>query len=270
MNYTIGELAKIFNISTQTLRYYHKLGLFSPIEREDNNYRSYSSNQFQELRTILYLKDIGVSLKNIKKYKDKKDLNYLYEILEIRRQNIEKEIKTLESLNKSIESSLKDIGVSLSNDKIDCPKIKYFDNRRVYLIHKNFGHGQIADEIENLIEKIYKDKASNIDLRVRSLGTIVSYNNLLKGNYLKYSGIFMVQDKSSWEHLIVFPKGKYASIYHKGDYDSIGASYEKLISFVKEEGYKIKSFAIELALIDIKLSIDPKDYITEIQILLES
>lgn len=269
MNYTIGEIAKIFNISTQTLRYYHKLDLFTPIDREDNNYRYYSSHQFQELRTILYLKDIGVSLRDIKKYKDNKNLIYLYEILEDRRQKIEKEIKNLEALNKSIDSSLKDIEVSLSNDKIDYPRIKYFDDRRVYLIHKSFSHENIAIEIENLIEKIYQEKAENIDLDVRNLGTIVSHNDLLKGNYSKYSGIFMVQDKSTWKNLIEFPKGKYAIIYHKGAYKSIGVSYNKLISFIKENGYKIKSFAIELALIDIKLSIDSKDYITEIQILLE-
>ncbi len=269
MNYTIGELAKIFNISTQTLRYYHELDLFTPINREDNNYRYYSSHQFQELRTILYLKDIGVSLKDIKKYKDNKDLNYLYKILESRKQKIEKEIKNLEALNKSINSSLKDIEVSLSNDQIDYPMIKYFDDRRVYLIHKSFNYENIATEIENLIEKIYQEKTNNIDLDVRSLGTIVSHNDLLKENYLNYSGIFMVQDKSYWENLIEFPKGKYATIYHKGAYKSIGTSYNKLISFIEKKGYKIKSFAIELALIDIKISIDPKDYITEIQILLE-
>lgn len=269
MYYTIGELAKIFNISTQTLRYYHKLKLFSPINREDNNYRLYSSNQFQDLRTILYLKDIGISLKDIKKYKDNKDLSYLYEILKVSEQKIEEEISNLKSLNQSIKSSLSDIRVSLSDDKIDCPIIKYFDERKVYLIHKNFGHESISDEIENLIEKIYHVKEDSFNLDVRSLGTIVSHNDLLRENYSKYSGIFMVQENSSYKNLVTFPKGKYASIYHKGDYESIGTSYEKLISFIKEKGYKIKSFAIDLALIDIKLSINPKDYITEIQILLE-
>lgn len=269
MYYTIGELAKIFNISTQTLRYYHKLDLFSPINREDNNYRSYSSSQFQELRTILYLKNIGVSLKNIKKYKDKKELSYLYEILENRKLKIEKEIKNLEDLNKSIESSLKDIKISLYKDKVDCPRIKYFDERNVYLIQKNFSHKDISDEIENLIEKIYHEKENKVDLEVRSLGTTVAYNDLLSENYSKYSGIFMVQDKKSFKDLVVFPQGKYASIYHKGNYGTIGESYNKLISFIKDHDYKIKSFAIELALIDIKLSIDSTDYITEIQILLE-
>lgn len=269
MNYTIGQLAKIFNISTQTLRYYHKLELFSPINREDNNYRSYSSNQFQELRTILYLKDIGVSLKDIKKYKDNKELTYLYEILKIRRQNIEEEIKNLKDLSRSIESSLKDIGISLSDDNIDCPKIKDFDQRRVYLIHKKFSHESISNEIENLIEKIYRHKKDRPDLEARSLGTIVSYDDLKDKNYSRYSGIFMVQDQSSWNNLVEFPKGKYASIYHKGDYASLGKSYKKLISFIEQAGYEIKSFAIELALIDIKLSVNPKDYITEIQILLE-
>ncbi|MGF0096558.1 MerR family transcriptional regulator [Peptoniphilus sp. SGI.035] len=269
MNYSIGELSKIFNISTQTLRYYDQIKLFSPLYREGNNYRVYSSSQFQELRTILYLKNIGVSLKSIKEYKDKKELRYLYKILEIRKQKIEDKIKELDDLNKSIKSTLVDINTSFISDEIKYPKIKIIDSRRAYLLNKKFTHKNISENIEYLIKDIYIEKIKRPELDVRNLGTIVSYEDLLDKNYSTYSGIFMLQYESSWDKLIEFPKGTYASIYHKGNYDTIGKSYEKLISFIKENCLTIKSFSIELALIDIKLSLDPKDYITEIQILVQ-
>ncbi len=40
--FLIGELAKLFNISTDTLRYYDKIGLLKPKYDKDNGYRYYT------------------------------------------------------------------------------------------------------------------------------------------------------------------------------------------------------------------------------------
>jgi len=67
MKYLIGEMAKLNKISTQALRHYDKIGLFSPnFVDENTGYRYYTLNQFQTLQTINYLKFIGLSLANIK------------------------------------------------------------------------------------------------------------------------------------------------------------------------------------------------------------
>ena len=65
--YSIGDISKIFNISIQTVRFYEKIGLFIPADKsEDTGYRYYTWNQFERLRLILHLKDLGLSLKDIK------------------------------------------------------------------------------------------------------------------------------------------------------------------------------------------------------------
>ena len=54
--YTVSELAKLFGISAQTLRYYDKIGLFQPDDiDETNNYRYYSYEQFFRLSMIVQL-----------------------------------------------------------------------------------------------------------------------------------------------------------------------------------------------------------------------
>ena len=51
--FTIGEIAKLFEINIRTLRYYDEINLLKP-ERIDPNskYRYYSTKQFERLNTI--------------------------------------------------------------------------------------------------------------------------------------------------------------------------------------------------------------------------
>ena len=52
--FTIGEMSKLFNINIKTLRYYDEIDLFKPIIIDrTNNYRYYSTEQFEQLNTIM-------------------------------------------------------------------------------------------------------------------------------------------------------------------------------------------------------------------------
>ena len=65
----IGEIAKQFNISTRTLRFYEERGLLVPAEKSiDSEYRYYSEANAKQLSTILFLKEIGLSLDEISTY----------------------------------------------------------------------------------------------------------------------------------------------------------------------------------------------------------
>lgn len=60
--YSVGEIAKIFQLSKQAIRYYDSLGLISPTEIDANNkYRYYSYNQFMDFALIKLLKDTGIN-----------------------------------------------------------------------------------------------------------------------------------------------------------------------------------------------------------------
>lgn len=63
----IGELANASGVSIQTIRYYENEGLICPIEVDRwTNYRYYDESSIVRLSEILYLKDLGFSLKEIK------------------------------------------------------------------------------------------------------------------------------------------------------------------------------------------------------------
>ena len=65
--FSIGEIAKLFNISTQTLRLYDRIGLLKPsLINEETGYRYYSIDQFIKLECIKRCKVMGFSLDEIK------------------------------------------------------------------------------------------------------------------------------------------------------------------------------------------------------------
>ncbi len=62
----ISQLAKANDVSTDTVRYYEKLGLLAPPLRQDNGYRSYSPAHGETLRFVRGAQALGFSLTEIR------------------------------------------------------------------------------------------------------------------------------------------------------------------------------------------------------------
>lgn len=62
---TIRELAKIYTISTRTLRYYEELGLVNPV-RTETNQRLYTKQDEVNLKLVFRGKKFGFSLDEIR------------------------------------------------------------------------------------------------------------------------------------------------------------------------------------------------------------
>ncbi|MGC6390081.1 Zn(2+)-responsive transcriptional regulator [Ewingella sp. S1.OA.A_B6] len=64
--YKIGMLAKLADVTTDTIRYYEKQGMMSCGERSDAGYRQYADSDLRRLRFIRYAKTTGFTLDAIK------------------------------------------------------------------------------------------------------------------------------------------------------------------------------------------------------------
>lgn len=65
--YYIGEVSSLLDISTQTLRYYDKIGLVRPAKvNEQNGYRQYTYDQIHYIERIKYLQKLGLPLTEIR------------------------------------------------------------------------------------------------------------------------------------------------------------------------------------------------------------
>lgn len=66
MEYTVQNLSKLAGISTRTLRYYDEIGILKPARINSSGYRIYGHQEINQLQQILFYRELGVSLENIK------------------------------------------------------------------------------------------------------------------------------------------------------------------------------------------------------------
>ncbi|MEG0449121.1 MAG: helix-turn-helix domain-containing protein, partial [Lysinibacillus sp.] len=115
-HYTIGEVAKLANISVQTLRYYDQIDLFKPAYIDEaSNYRYYKDMQLYYLDTIKSLKYIGTSLEEIKKLLHLTP-EELLPFFEQQEQRIEEKIARLNEVKSTLLKTKRQI-----QDQIDIP-----------------------------------------------------------------------------------------------------------------------------------------------------
>ena len=65
---TIQEVTKATGLSAHTLRYYERIGLIHPIEREENTRRCYTADDVGWIDFLLKLRATGMSIKDMQKY----------------------------------------------------------------------------------------------------------------------------------------------------------------------------------------------------------
>lgn len=66
MEYTVQKLAKMAGISSRTLRYYDEIGILKPARISSSGYRVYGKTEVDLLQQILFYRELGISLDDIK------------------------------------------------------------------------------------------------------------------------------------------------------------------------------------------------------------
>ena len=106
--FRIGEFSKIAQVPASQLRYYDDIGLFSPMRSDrDTSYRYYSVQQLAELNRILALKDLGLTLDQIKSLiEDAVSPDEIRGMLTLKKAQIEQTIQAEAVRLRAVESRL--------------------------------------------------------------------------------------------------------------------------------------------------------------------
>ena len=76
-----------------------------------------------------------------------------------------------------------------------------------------------------------------------------------------YSGVFMIDEEGK----TVIPGGDYLTLSYRGDCDQNYDYLPRLLSFAKEKDYRIASDVYEILWVDIHVSEQVEEHITELQ-----
>lgn len=106
---TIGELAKLMHLSTHQIRYFEEKGVLSPKYIDDNGYRMYGTHEIYKLAHILYLRELDISVNDIKHQFNSNDDSHFIDIMQQSLERITEEIKKLKKLKAKTEKHI-DIG----------------------------------------------------------------------------------------------------------------------------------------------------------------
>lgn len=257
----IGEMSKLYNISTDILRYYDKIGLLSPDYIGENGYRYYSKKQIWKLNNIRNLRNIGVSLEDIKEFLDERNINSAGGIIEYQLEKIEDKIKELTELKEELLSKLDNIEFFKTFKDFDKPILKYIPKRKFLRSKGNFKKDwEIDFELKILNSKTeYK---SDFILTNNEMGATISKENFLKGEYDTYSETFIINDEKGE----IMEEGNFLTIVFKGSYSEKYKYYEILKKYILENNLVVIGDIYEIYHIEIHITEDENEFITEIQI----
>jgi DNA-binding transcriptional MerR regulator len=108
--FSIGEFARLGGVSARTLRHYDEIGLLRPAAvAQDTGYRGYSAAQLGQLNRIMALKELGLSLTQVRLLLGGITLDELRGMLALRRAELENELHQRRSQLLGIEARLRSI-----------------------------------------------------------------------------------------------------------------------------------------------------------------
>lgn len=102
----ISELAKLLKINPHTIRHYEDKELLFPAEVSENGYRKYGLAEAYQLSFILFLKELGVSLSEIKVLLENGTPTDYEQVLRLKKQALLAEQKRLETLSQLVDEQL--------------------------------------------------------------------------------------------------------------------------------------------------------------------
>jgi DNA-binding transcriptional MerR regulator len=228
MKYSIGQFSQMVKISCKTLRYYDEIDLLKPAEiGYYNNYRYYDHNSVLQAQQVLIYRQCGLPLEKIRQILQKhKTGTDLKNILAGQLGEMESRIKELHTAH----SRICEIIVSLEENEMNGIKVKERPATHVLKLRRKGGHDAIGQMLSVLFSV-----AAEYRLETAGPHSIVWHENkdlLSDENDIE---IFIpVKGEISGEipNLDIRGAEDVCSCIHKGDFSTIGGTYEKLHEYL--------------------------------------
>ena len=280
---TTGEFAELFGVKKQTMFHYDQTGIFCPEITGENGYRYYSHNQLEEFSIILMLREMGLSVAEIKEQIDSHSPERLIKLLEAKSREIDERI---EHLKWSKEYMERKIGTTMEGIRLRKPEgglrtgeifmTEFPDEAMVMTDYLGPGDPRSVNEaigdhyryLRSLgMKSCYPDGAAIARDSVRKSGDAVEYR------YDKYYTVLtrsetaeLLRDKDRFSDVVVDKGGTFLVIYDNRGYSKVGECLVKLLEYAEENGLKLGDRFYEDVIWDDLSSEDYTGYLIQLSI----
>ena len=264
---SITELAKLKKITSETLRHYDRIGLLKPDHISESGHRYYSIRQYERLGTILELKKIGMSLKEIQEYFENRNFKKSYSMLKGYQERLEKKLREQMQLNEILLQKLEFLDSLSYLPEMETIFEEEFPVRYMVTFGRESGdreeHAMAFTKLEDYIKERIPILASD------RVGVFADERLLIPSEKLVPAiPMLLVSPKNAEDtYLKKIPEGKYVCMYYRdGILEKYHPSFEKIKDYIKEKGYQIDGSLLQIYKIDVTLTNYSEETVLELQI----
>ncbi|MCH4570004.1 helix-turn-helix domain-containing protein [Bacillus sp. ES1-5] len=260
--FSIGEVAKIKDITIKALRYYHKMGILIPKHvDESTGYRYYSIDQFIHIDIIKSCRELNTSIVELQEIFKERNTDKLLRFLQVKREEAEEHIKKMKEVMETIDDLHAKVVSSqeiLKNDEIS---IEFFEQRSVVVAPcKEVGSLQELLYYSDL-EKIVQDYEAKMEMEMGILYN-VNANWDVEPKYV-FNKVRDDVHMEEMQNIKVLPGGKYITLAYSKENEE--ERRNTIIKYIKENNIEVESF-IEVELVSDVFNTET--YSCQIQILI--
>lgn len=258
--YKIGDFSSMSKTTIKTLRYYEKEGLLKPVYIDQNTgYRYYETSQLVEISKIISLRQIGLSIKDIKNILDGYDMK---NILNKRKKEIEQNLTIYDTQLSKINYLLEEN--NMKNEIF----IKEIPSYVIYY------HDGIISDFSKIPEFVLQTGAEcqKVNPNLKCVIPNYCYISYLDGEYkekdIKIRYAEAVEKFGVETEVVKFMQTTPITavcIYHKGPYENLRESYNIILKYIEDNGYEIIDNARECYIDGCWNKDSSDDYLTEIE-----
>ena len=267
VRFTVGEFAKLCGISKQTLIFYDHENILKPKERDEyNGYRYYTADQLEQMDSILILREMGLSLAEIREYMDNRSLKTSLQLLESQREAIRQKLDHLTTVQGRIDRKIETLR---RLDRQDFSfRLETLPEQLLAVAEVRPPHGilQVDMALKGLMKRVKRTAADHF----YQVGDVVPREALECGKFLTFRWAFLpVEEGTEGMQTVLRPAGLYAVQTHRGPYTRMGETYRAMLEELSRRGKRPAGDAYEFCVLDSLTSASPEHYCTQIQIPVE-
>lgn len=262
--FPIGEVSKMFHISVSSLRHYENIGLLTPeYISPDSGYRYYSTEQFEVLNTIRYLRMLDIPLSEIEDFLKNKDINCIYEKLRQQKQVVLEKQRELKRIEKKIDRRLNWL-TDAQSTATDVISLVQLPPCRIVWVDDSLKIGNSLD-METPIRRLDQSDAEAV-VFLGKVGLGISPKHLETGQTEQYDGIFLILDQEDiyTGETIDLTETLCVRLRFCGCHTDAPAQYKKILEYIKKHRMQITGFSREITLVDYGITNDTEKFVTEI------
>ncbi|SEQ62303.1 MerR family transcriptional regulator [Piscibacillus halophilus] len=262
--FTTGEFAKLCKVNKQTLFYYDQIGLLTPVFKNEKGYRYYSIRQIELFTVIDLLKDLGMSLNDIRQYVENKSPEKFLSIMYQQKEKVAKQRRELEMKEKMIDAKI-EVMINAAHIDFDQIKLEKLPEQTFYLSKniENISDDEFFEALVDFIDELYE---SQLDTGY-PIGSITTREQIQKGDFTNYSYLYMQQPNPKEGYPYFKTEGGYYLIgYHVGSEKASYHTYERLLSEADRLDLLVGDYILEEFIYDTVVKNSEEQYVIKIMV----